>query len=80
MVKNLEACCLLLKCGESLPLNDDVLEDLKNYMYGDAQSSSSDLARAAKWKGQKKKSLMRLPPDDDSLTQHIKHTNYLASP
>ena len=26
MVKNLETCRLLLKCGESLPLNDDVLE------------------------------------------------------
>ncbi len=44
----------------------------------DARSSSLDLARAAKWKGQKKKSLMRLPPDDDSLTQHIKRANYLA--
>ncbi len=82
MVKNLEARSLLLKCGESLPLNEDVLEDLKSYViryvYGDARSSSLDLARAAKWKGQKKKSLMCLHPDDDSLTQHIKRTNYLA--
>ncbi len=31
MVKNLEARSLLLKCGESLPLNEDVLEDLKSY-------------------------------------------------
>ena len=64
MVKNLEARRLLLKCGESLSLNGDALEDLKSYViryvYGDAQSSSLDLARAARWKGQKKKSLM--PP------------------
>ena len=58
MVKNFDACRLLLKCGEDLQLNDDVLEDLKpyviRYVYGDVQSSSLDLARAAKWKGQKK--------------------------
>ena len=36
------------------------------------------LARAAKWKKQKKKSLIRLPPDDDSLRQHIKRANFLA--
>ena len=69
-------------CGESLPLTDDVLDDLKSYVtryvYGDVQSSSLSLARAAKWKKQKKKSLIRLPPDDDSLRQHIKRANFLA--
>ena len=69
-------------CGESLPLTDDVLDDLKSYViryvYGDVQSSSLSLARAAKWKKQKKKSLICLPPDDDSLRQHIKRANFLA--
>ena len=67
---------------ELLPLTDDVLDDLKShvirYVYGDVQSSSLSLARAAKWKKQKKKSLIRLPPDDDSLRQHIKRANFLA--
>ena len=38
----------------------------------DVQSSSLSLARAAKWKKQKKKSLIRLPSDD------IKRANFLA--
>ena len=41
------------------------------YVYGDVRSSSLDLLRAEKWRCQKKKSLMRLPPDDDCLKQHI---------
>ena len=58
------------------------MNDLKSfvihYIYGDTQSSSLNLARATKWKRQKKKSLMRLLPDDDSLEQHIKRANFLA--
>ncbi|MES9882370.1 MAG: hypothetical protein ABW185_15975 [Sedimenticola sp.] len=82
MMKCPEARTLLSKCGDALPLTDDVLGDLKcyviRYVYGDARSSSLDLARAAKWKRDKKKTLMRLPPDDDSLHQHIARANYLA--
>ena len=66
MAKTTEARNLLSKCGESLPLSKDVLDDLKSYViryiYSDVQSSSLDQASAAKWKRQKKKSLMRLPP------------------
>ncbi len=32
MAKSPEACSLLLKCGENLPLNDDDLDDLKSYV------------------------------------------------
>ena len=67
--ENGKARRLHLNCGESLPLND-VLEDISSYVNGDAHSFSLDLALAAKWKGQKKKSLKCLPPDDDS-PQHI---------
>ena len=80
--KSTEARSLISKCGEGLPLSDDVLNDLKSfvirYIYGDTQSSSLNLARATKWRRQKKKSLMRLLPDDDSLEQHIKRANFLA--
>ena len=82
MAKSLEARNLLLKCGKSLPLNDGILDELKyyvvRYVYGDVRSSSLDMARAAKWKRMKKKSLMCLPPDDDSLNQHIMRANFLA--
>ncbi len=82
MAKSPEARSLLSRCGEHLPLRDDASDDLKayiiRYVYGDLQSSSLDLARAAKWIKLKKKSLMRLPPDDDSVIQHIKHANFLA--
>ena len=62
MAKNPEARSLLSKCGESLPLTDNAHNDLKSYViryhyvYGDVQKSSLDLA---KWKKQKKKSLMQ---------------------
>ena len=82
MAKSAEARSLLLKCGESLQLSDDALNDLKiyvlRYVYGDVRSSSLDLLRAEKWRCQKKKSLMRLPPDDDCLKQHITRANFLA--
>ena len=80
--KSTAARSLISKCGEVLPLSDDVLNNLKSfvirYIYGDKQSSSLNLARATKWKRQKKKYLMRLLPDDDSLEQHIKRANFLA--
>ena len=80
--KSAEARRLISKCGEGLTLSDDVINNLKSfvihYIYGDTQSSTLNQARATKWKRLKKKSLMHLLPDDDSLEQHIKRTNYLA--
>ena len=77
-----EARSLISKCGEGLMLSDDVLNDLKSfvirYIYRDTQSSTLNQARATKWKSLKKKSLMRLLPDDGSLEQHIKRANFLA--
>ena len=45
---------------------------------GDVRSYSIDLLRTEKLCCQKTKSLMRLPPDDDGLKQHITHANFLA--
>ena len=82
VTKSAEARSLLLKCGESLELSDDALNDLKiyvmRYVYGDVRCSSLDVLRAEKWRCQKKKSLMRQPPDDDCLKQHITRANFLA--
>ena len=73
--KSAEVHSLISKCGEGLMLNDDVLNDLKSfvihYICGDTQSSTLNQAHATKWKSLKKKPLMRLLPDDDSLEQHI---------
>ena len=76
-----EARALMSRCGESLILADEVMEDLHTfvllYVYG-AKSSSIEEARAAKWKQLKKKCTLRLPPDQDSLNQHCERANYLA--
>ena len=50
----------------------------RDVVYGDKKSSSMAEARAAKWKTMKKKSFIRLPPDGDSLRQHVLCANYLA--
>ena len=80
--KSTEAGSLISKCREGLLLSDDVLNDLKSfvirYIYGDTQNSSLNLACATKWKSLKKKSSVRLLPDDDNLEQHIKCANFLA--
>ena len=59
MAKSAEVCSLLLKCGESLQLSDDVLNDFNiyslRYVYGDVRSSSLDVLRVDKWRCQKKK-------------------------
>ena len=82
MLKSAEARSLLLKCGESYQLNDIALNDLKidvmRYVYGHVHSFSFDMLRAEKWRCQKKKSLMRLLPDDDCLKQNITRANFLA--
>ena len=77
--KSAEVRCII-KCGESLQLSHDALNDIKiiRYVYGLVSSSSLDVLRAEMWRCQKKKSRMRLPPDDDCLKQHITRANFLA--
>jgi len=78
-LRSAEAHHLISKCGESLTLSDDALNDFFiKYIYGDTQSFSLNQAHASKWKKLKKKSLICLLPDDDSLEQHIKCANFLA--
>src|SRR5277367_4208542 len=64
----------LPSCGDSLELEDEVLEDLfhftRHIIYSDKNSSTMAEARSAKWKTLKKKTFVRLPPDADSLRQH----------
>ena len=64
--------------ANSIPALNDLNIYVMRYVYGDVRSSSLDLLRAEKWRCQKNKSLMRLPPNDDCLKQHITRANFLA--
>ena len=72
----------LSRCGDSIDLEEEVLEELfqftRHVIYSDKKSSTMAEARAVKWKTLKNKSFVRLPPDADSLRQHCLRANYLA--
>ena len=72
----------LSRCGDSLHLEEEVVQELfaftRQVIYGDKKSSTMAEARASKWKAMKRKSFIRLPPDADSLRQHCLRANYLA--
>ncbi len=74
VVKSAEAREQLSKCGNSLDIEEEAIEELFEFtrlvIYGDKMSRTMGTARAAKWKALKKKSFIHLPPDVDSLRQH----------
>ena len=82
LAKSKEAHKLLSSCGAHLPCPPNVISNLEKFVirfiYGDSNSVTPGIARANKWRKQKKKSTMRLIPDADSLHQHLLRTNYLA--
>jgi len=82
LAKSKEAQKLLLSCGAQLPCPPNVISDLEKFVirfvYGDSNSVTLGIARANKWRGQRKKNTMRLIPDADSLHHHLLRTNYLA--
>ena len=79
VAKSAEARQQLSKCGNSLDIEEEAIEELFEFtclvIYGDKVSRTMGTGRAAKWK---KKSFIRLPPDVDSLRQHCLRANYLA--
>ena len=83
VAKNAVAWQLLSKCGDSLDLEEEVVEKLFKFIrhvtYGDKKSTTMAETRATKWKGMKNKSFIRLPPDANSLRQHCLRANYLAN-
>ena len=84
MIKSPVARRQLSRCGDSLDLEEEVVEQLFEFtryiIYGDNKSSTMAETRAAKWKRMKKKSFIRLPPDADSLRQYCLRANYLVYP
>jgi hypothetical protein len=73
---------LLGRVGENLELQDKVKDDMKAFVlskvYDERADTTCGHARASKWHKMKKKSTARLPPDDDTLNQHVKRTNYIT--
>ena len=79
VAKNLGARRQLSWCGESLDLEEEVVEQFtRHVIYGDNKSSTIAEDRAAKWKRMNNKSFIYLPPDADNLRQHCLRANYLA--
>ena len=77
-----EARELLGRVDESLELEVDVRADMKVFVlfnvYGENAHFTCGQARASKWHTLKKKSTIRLPPDDDSLDHHVERTNHIT--
>lgn len=73
---------LLKNVGTEIPLKPPVLCEMKQYIiqviYGDLKSVTAAECRANKWKQLKKKSTLRLCPDDDTLNHICERANYLS--
>ena len=76
---DVEGCELLQHVGETLYLQDDTRQDMREFVltkiYG---GETCGQVRASKWRKQKKKRMILLPPDEDSLNHHLDRTNYLT--
>ena len=72
----------LSRCGNSLELDDEVLEGLfqltQEVIHNDKMTSNMVDAHASKWKKMKRKSFTRLPLDADSLHQHCYCAKYVS--
>jgi len=81
-VNDPEARELLGRVGKSLELQDDIKADMKAFVLSKVYDENADgtcgQARASKWHKMKKKSTARLPPDDDTLNQHVERTNFIT--
>lgn len=76
------AKALLLGLGQELIVSkaviSEVVEFTMRYIYNDTKSKTLGEARSSKWLQMKRKHTARLPPDLDSMTQHIKRVNYVT--
>lgn len=75
-----EARPLLSLVGQSLPVTRNVLDAMTEftvkYIYNDKISKTLGEARAKKWTQMKRKSTLRLPPDQDSHDLKVTRGNY----
>ena len=77
-----EAKELLRDVGSDPDLNNDIKYDMEQFLltkiYGCTPGLSCGEARAEKWRKQKKKNTLNLPPDSDSLDYDLQRVNYLS--
>ena len=73
---------LIKNVGGELPLSDNTRKLMKAFVieaiYGDSKHLIPGEARAAKWRSLKKKSTLRLCPDDDTLDHYCERVNFLS--
>jgi len=71
VISDTEARELLQQVGERPELRDEVKAAMRTFvlhtMYSENAGVTCGQARASKWHKMKKKSTVRLPPDDDTL-------------
>ena len=81
LMKDSEGQELLHEVGDSLILDENTRQDMKKFIlckvYGEHVDTCGK-ARASKWRKMKKKSMARLPPDEDTLNHHCDRTNYIS--
>ena len=73
---------LLKNVGSSLELSEKVKKEMERFVftiiYREDEDSTCRQARASMWQKLKHKSMLRLPPDEDSLHLHLQRTNYIT--
>ena len=73
---------LLQNVGRSLQLQENSKAEMRLFViqkvYGETDHETCGHARASKWSKMKKKRTARLPPDEDSLNQHLERTNFIS--
>lgn len=74
---------LLKDVGSYLPITADIVTKLLHFtlkiVYNEHSCTSLGKARALKWLKMKRKSIQRLPPDDDSHMQRARRINYVSN-
>ena len=73
---------MISNLGREYAVTDKVLKKAELFaiqtIYKHDKSTSLNEARALNWKQMKNKTTIRLPPDQDSLTLHVRRANYQA--
>ena len=77
-----QSLVMLRRVGVSFQLQYDTQVDMRLFVLRNVYDESSDTtcgqARASKWNRMKENSKARLPPDEDSLNQHLERMNFIS--
>ena len=79
-IASIQICEKLNQLGKTVPFDEKYLPDIEDFVlqciYGEKNTTFSNIRRAKSWNKMKKKNTARLNPDLDSLLQHVKRANY----